>query len=188
MRTGYDIDALLSIEGNAYDKIHPVYLALSNVFDRTDLTDDELPFHDAQFFRDYLMMSGFPRFCEPEYVAEFAAALNGLQTMEISCLEQFCKDARAALKDTGLFDDQENPVEDLDMDYEESVTVGERLSDQFYDLVTSSEVDEELLRYLRRVVPSLRDRATADYLWIWTPDVERGYGGKSETIPNPNKS
>jgi hypothetical protein len=188
MRTGYDIDALLSVAGSAYDKIHPVYVALSNVFDRTDLTNDELPFHDAQFFRDYLAMSGFPRFCEPEYVAEFALALNGFQKMEISCLERFCKSARAVLKDSGLLDHEENPVEDLDMDYEDSVTIGEGLSDQFYVLVTSSEVDEELLRYLRSVAPRLRERMTAEYLWIWEPDVEKGYGGKSKTIPNPKMS
>jgi hypothetical protein len=186
--TGYDIDALLATEGTAYQKIHPVYLALSNAFDREDLRPEELPFHDAQFFRDYLNMSGFSRFCEPEYVAEFTAALDAFQTMQIGCLEQFCTDTRTVLKENGLIDDHGNPNGDLDMDYERSEQIGEKLSDEFHAFIGSSEIDDELFRYLSGISPTLRDRATADYLWTWAPDVAQGYGGKSETIPNPTKS
>lgn len=185
--TGYDIDALLAIEGSDYDKIHPIYLAISNVDDRSALTEEELCFHDAQFFRDYLTMSGFSRFCEPEYVAEFAAALNGFERMETRILESFCSEARMVLRSVGLLDAEDFPDDDLDLDYEESERIGESLSDQYREILGSSEVDAELLQYLIRVSPQLRKYSAAPYLWTWTPDVVQGYGGKSETIPNPNK-
>jgi hypothetical protein len=185
MTIGYDIDALLEIEGSSFERIHPVYDALLTAIERDDMSPEELAFFNVQNFRNYLNVSGFARFCEPEFVPEFLDALGGFRFMKIGLLAEFCSTVEAILHSAGLTDAKARALQNETFEYSQSEILGRQFTERFSLLLDSVEVDDCLLNYLRQVSPILRRRMEADLLWTWFPNKEKGYGGKSQIVPNP---